>query len=193
MEIRNIGVYCGSSTGSNDIYVKAARKLGEYFVKNNLQMVYGAGSVGLMGIIADTMLAQNGKVVGVIPQFLMDLEVGHKHLTEIYICGTMHERKQKMCELSDAIIALPGGFGTLDELFEMLTWSQLNLHQMPIGLLNINNYFNPLVAMVQNMVDEGFLKEENQALLIVDDTIEGLMQKLSSNSRYVAEKWLGRA
>ncbi|KAF4531249.1 hypothetical protein B566_EDAN019318, partial [Ephemera danica] len=125
-------VYCGSSTGENKIYLDAAKNIGEYFAKNELTLVYGAGSVGLMGVIADSLLANMGKAIGVIPQFLMDLEVGHKGLTELIITKTMHERKQIMCEIADGIIALPGGFGTFDELFEMLTWSQLGLHEMPI-------------------------------------------------------------
>jgi uncharacterized protein (TIGR00730 family) len=191
--MKNIVVYCGSSTGTNEIYAKTAEKVGQYLAKNKMKLVYGAGSVGLMGIAADTTLACEGEVIGVIPQFLMDLEVGHKSLTEMHITETMHERKMKMCQIADAIIALPGGYGTLDELFEMLTWSQLGLHEMPIGLLNVNGFYDPLLQMVQNMVDEGFLKAENQALLIVDTTIEGLFEKMKSHERPKAMKWLGRA
>ena len=191
--MKNIAVYCGSSTGTNEIYVKTAEMVGEHLAKNKIKLVYGAGSVGLMGITADKMLACAGEVIGVIPQFLMDLEVCHRNLTEMHITETMHERKMKMCQIADGIIALPGGYGTLDELFEMLTWSQLGLHEMPIGLLNVNGFYDPLLKMIQNMVDEGFLKKENQELLIVDETIEGLIEKMNSQERPKALKWLGRA
>ncbi len=191
--MNKITIYCGSSTGFSIEYSNTAIRVGEFFAKNNIELVYGAGSVGLMGITADACLQLGGRVIGVIPQFLMDLEVGHKNLSEIYITENMHERKSKMCEISDGVIALPGGYGTLDELFEMLTWSQLGLHEMPIGLLNINNFFDPLLAMVQKMVDEGFLKPENQALIIVDDDIENLIENMKSIERPKALKWLGKS
>jgi uncharacterized protein (TIGR00730 family) len=191
--MKNITIYCGSSTGFNEIYSKTAEKVGQYFAENNITIIYGAGSVGLMGIAANACLKNNGKVIGVIPQFLMDLEVGHKELTQLFVTATMHERKTKMCEISEGIIVLPGGFGSMDELFEILTWSQLGLHEMPIGLLNINNFYDPLLLLIQKMVDEGFLKKENQALLIVDETIEGLIVKMNSSERPLASKWLGKA
>jgi uncharacterized protein (TIGR00730 family) len=191
--MKNIAVYCGSSTGTNEIYAKTALEVGMYFAKNDLTVVYGAGSVGLMGIVADSVLQNGGEVIGVIPKFLMDLEVGHKELTKLIVCDTMHVRKQKMAEIADGIIALPGGYGTLDEFFEMLTWSQLGLHEMPIGILNVNNFYDPLLAMVQNMVDDGFLKKQNQDLIIVDDNIERLIEKMKSNERPVALKWLGKS
>lgn len=191
--MKNIAVYCGSSTGTNEIYTNTAQEVGAYFAKNGISLVYGAGSVGLMGVAADATLQNGGNVCGVIPQFLMDLEVGHKNLTELYITQTMHERKMKMCEQADGIIALPGGYGTLDELFEMLTWSQLGLHELPIGILNVNGFFDPLLQMVQKMVDEGFLKTENQNLILVDENIENLIQKMKSNERPKASKWLGKA
>ena len=144
-------------------------------------------------IIANKVLAAGGNVIGVIPQFLMDLEVGHKGLTAMHVTENMHQRKMKMCELSDGFIALPGGFGTLDELFEILTWSQLGLHEAPIGLLNTNGFFDPLLAMVEVMVKEGFLKKENQALIIVDTDIESLVLKMKSNERPQAMKWLGKS
>lgn len=189
--MKNITIYCGSSAGFGNIYLDSAKMVGEYFAKNKLTIVYGAGSVGLMGVAANASLENGGEVLGVIPQFLMDLEVGHKNLSELYITQTMHERKMKMCDLSDGVIALPGGFGTLDELFEMLTWSQLGLHELPIGLLNVNHFFDPLINMIQKMVEHGFLKKENQALLIVDETIEGLLDKMNSTERPQASKWLG--
>jgi uncharacterized protein (TIGR00730 family) len=189
--MKNIAVYCGSSKGFDEAYKIAAENVGKYFAKNKIGLVYGAGSVGLMGIVADAVLQNEGKAVGIIPQFLMDLEVGHKGLSQIIVTNTMHERKQKMCELSDGIIALAGGFGTLDELFEMLTWSQLGLHEMPIGLVNTNGFFDPLLQMVETMVKEGFLKKENQDLILVDTDIENLIKKMSSAERPKALKWLG--
>jgi uncharacterized protein (TIGR00730 family) len=189
--MKNIAVYCGSSKGINGIYTQKAHELGIYFAKSNIRLVYGAGSVGLMGILADSILENGGKAIGVIPQFLMDLEVGHKGLSELYITENMHERKKMMCDLADGIIALPGGYGTLDELFEILTWSQLGLHEMPIGILNTNQFFDPLLEMVQKMVDEGFLKKENQDLILVDTEIENLIQKMNSAERPKALKWLG--
>jgi uncharacterized protein (TIGR00730 family) len=191
--MKNIAVYCGSSKGTNEIYEQIANEVGLYFAKNDMTLIYGAGSVGLMGIVADATLQNGGLVKGIIPQFLMDLEVGHNELTELFVTENMHERKKIMCELADGIIALPGGYGTLDELFEMLTWSQLGLHEMPIGILNVNGFYDPLLAMVQKMVDEGFLKKENQDLIIVDENIDSLIQKMKSEERPMALKWLGRS
>ncbi len=191
--MQNIAIYYGSSTGTNSIYTETANDVGIYLAKNNFKLVYGAGSVGLMGIVADAVLAKGGEVIGIIPQFLMDLEVGHTNLTELQITENMHDRKKIMCDIADGIIALPGGYGTLDELFEMLTWSQLGLHEMPIGILNINGFYNPLLAMVQKMVEEGFLKKENQDLIIVDENIGSLIEKMKSSERPKASKWLGRA
>ncbi|MES2797317.1 MAG: TIGR00730 family Rossman fold protein [Bacteroidota bacterium] len=191
--MKKIAIYCGSSKGFDSIYATTAQSVGEYLAKNEMTLIYGAGSVGLMGIIADSVLENGGEAIGIIPQFLMDLEVGHKNLTEMYITQSMHERKMKMCELSDGIIALPGGFGTLDELFEMLTWSQLGLHEMPIGLLNTNGFFDSILAMIDKMVVEGFLKKQNQDLLIVENDIENLILKMKSTERPKALKWLGRS
>ncbi len=191
--MEKIAVYCGSSAGFNEIYALKAEEVGKFFSENGIKLVYGAGSVGLMGIVADATLKHGGEVVGIIPQFLMDLEVGHKELTELQITENMHERKKIMCDYADGIIALPGGFGTLDELFEMLTWSQLGLHEMPIGILNVNGFFDPLLAMVQKMVEEGFLKKENQDLILVDDNIDKLIGKMKSNERPKALKWLGKS
>ena len=191
--MQNIAIYCGSSSGTNSVYSDAAHEVGVYLAKNEIKLVYGAGSVGLMGIVADAVLANMGEVIGIIPQFLMDLEVGHTNLTQLHITNNMHDRKKIMCDIADGIIALPGGYGTLDELFEMLTWSQLGLHEMPIGILNVNGFYDPLLAMVQKMVEEGFLKKENQDLIIVDDNIGSLIGKMKSNERPKASKWLGRA
>jgi uncharacterized protein (TIGR00730 family) len=194
--MKNILVYCGSSKGYNDIYQQSAEHLGKLMVARQFRLVYGAGSVGLMGVIADAVLAQGGEVIGVIPQFLSDWEVGHRNLTENHVVSTMHERKQLMAQRSDAVVAMPGGYGTLDELFEILTWKQLQLHQMPIGLLNVRGYFNPLLAMIDRMVEEGFLKIENKALFMVADTPEALLDQLEKaldTPTKATSKWLDKA
>lgn len=193
--MKNILIYCGSSAGHNEIYKKTATQVGETLAKQGLSLVYGGGSVGLMGTIADAILANGGEAIGVIPSFMEPWEVQHKGLTECIVTETMHTRKQIMAEKSDAVIALPGGWGTLDELFEILTWRQLGLHKMPIGVLNTNGFYDDLLKMLEKMVSEGFLKEANLKFLIVDDNIESLLEKLKNDS-YEGElvgKWIGRA
>src|SRR5688572_2563010 len=157
----NICVFCGSSTGNKSTYTDSARELGYLMAAQNHTLIYGGGNIGLMGIIADSVLEKSGRVIGVIPDFLMQKEVGHKGLTELEIVNSMHERKKRMADLSDAFIAMPGGWGTLDELAEILTWRQLGLINQPIGLLNVNNFFDSLIAQMSHMVKEGFLKPEN--------------------------------
>lgn len=188
--LQNIAVYCGSSQGNNVVYKQAAIQLGETFVANNVACVFGAGSVGLMGIIADTMVALGGKTIGVIPQFLVDWEVCHQNLTETHVTQTMHERKALMCQMAEGFLALPGGFGTLDELFEILTWGQLALHQKPVGILNVNGFFDGLLAQIQVMVKEGFLKKENAELLIVETNLDTLLQKMAQGGVKADSKWI---
>jgi len=190
--MKYICVFCGSSSGFSDRYSESARRLGKVLVSEKYSLVYGGGSVGLMGVLADTVLAGNGEVTGVIPHFLVEKEVDHKGVTQMIIVNSMHERKQKMAELSDAFIAMPGGFGTFEELFEVLTWSQLGLLEKPIGLLNTDGFFNELVLMVDKMVDEGFLKNENREMLLVDPTPEGLIQKLRDFEPVHVQKWRER-
>jgi uncharacterized protein (TIGR00730 family) len=157
----NICVFCGSSSGNNPVYANAAKALGRLIATGNHTLIYGGGNVGLMGIVADAVLETNGKVIGVIPKFLMDLEVGHKGLTSLEIVTSMHERKKRMADLSDAFVAIPGGWGTLEEIAEILTWKQLGLLTQPVAVLNTNRFFDPLLAQMKSMVDEGFLREEN--------------------------------
>jgi uncharacterized protein (TIGR00730 family) len=157
----NICVFCGSSSGNNPVYANAAKELGYLIAKGNHTLIYGGGNVGLMGIVADAVLEANGKVIGVIPKFLMDREVGHTGLTALEIVTSMHERKKRMADLSDAFVAIPGGWGTLEEIAEILTWKQLGLVMQPVAVLNINRFFDPLLAQMRSMVDEGFLREEN--------------------------------
>lgn len=193
--MKNILIYCGSSAGYNEIYRQTATEIGQILAKKKLTLIYGGGSVGLMGITADAVLNNGGEVIGIIPSFMEAWEVQHKGLTECIVVESMHARKQLMADKSDAVIALPGGWGTLDELFEILTWRQIGLHAMPIGLLNINGFYNPLLAMLEKMVEEGFVKEANYKMLIVDDNIESLLEKLNNDSSQgeLVGKWIGRA
>jgi len=174
----NICVFCGSSTGYNPIYAKAAADLGQLISKTNSTLVYGGGNIGLMGILADEVLKTSGKVIGVIPDFLVKREVGHQGLTQLEIVSSMHERKKRMADLSDAFIAMPGGWGTLDELAEILTWKQLHLIQTKVGLLNINSFFDPLIDQMNKMVTEGFLQDINLKELVTAENPLSLLTSL---------------
>ena len=178
--MKKIAVFCGSSAGNDVAFENAAKAVGLYFAENKIELVFGGGKVGLMGILADSVLENGGKVTGVIPVFLEVKEIMHPNVTKMFVTDTMHERKQIMYDMSDAIIALPGGFGTLDELFESLTWSQLMLHTKPVGILNVAGFYDPLFEMVQTMVDKGFLKKINRDLMIIDTDIDALLKKLSA-------------
>lgn len=171
-------VFCGSFSGKHPVYAQGAIELGNALAGRGHSLIYGGGKVGLMGIIADTMLKQGAPVIGVIPDFLVKREVGHNGLTEQIIVKSMHERKQKMAALADAFIAMPGGWGTMDELAEILTWKQLGLIQQPVGLLNINHFYNSLARQMQQMVDEGFLRIENFQTLNIDSEATLLLNKL---------------
>jgi uncharacterized protein (TIGR00730 family) len=190
---KTILVYCGSSKGHNPIYEAEAKALMQSFKKYDCNLIFGAGSVGIMGVLADEYLRLGGHVIGVIPSFMEPWEVKHKGIQECYVTETMHSRKQKMAELSDGVIALPGGFGTLDELFEMLTWKQLDLHQMPISILNTNGYFDHLLAQLQHMVDEGFLKSPNLEALQVEANPEALVDYIMAyEPEKMEKKWIYR-
>ena len=171
----NICVFCGSATGVNPVYAEASRELGRLIVKNSHNLVYGGGNIGLMGILADTVVQNQGEVIGVIPDFLLKLEVGHKGISKLEVVSSMHERKKRMADLAHAFIAMPGGWGTLDELAEILTWRQLGIIHQPIGLLNINGFFDPLLEQMRSMAYNGFLQEKNLDLLHVEDTPEKLL------------------
>jgi uncharacterized protein (TIGR00730 family) len=190
---KTILVYCGSSKGHNPIYEAEAKALMQSFKKYDCNLIFGAGSVGIMGVLADEYLRLGGHVIGVIPSFMEPWEVKHKGIQECYVTETMHSRKQKMAELADGVIALPGGFGTLDELFEMLTWKQLDLHQMPISILNTNGYFDHLLAQLQHMVDEGFLKSPNLEALQVESNPEALVDYIMAyEPEKMEKKWIYR-
>lgn len=180
MILERITVYCGSSTGSSELFKEGAVQLGKELSRRNITLVYGGASVGIMGTLADSVLEANGKVIGVIPQLLEEREISHNHLTELYKVKTMHERKSKMVELGDGFIALPGGPGTLEEIFEVITWAQIGLHQKPIGFLNINHYFQPLMDLFQHMIDQGFLQEQYKSLAIIDSDPAALLDKFNN-------------
>ncbi|RJQ78040.1 TIGR00730 family Rossman fold protein [Pseudonocardiaceae bacterium YIM PH 21723] len=172
-----ICVYCGSATGRGERFARVAREVGEYLAKNGIGLVYGGATVGTMGIVADGALSMGGEVIGVLPENLTHGELPHRGLTDLRLVGTMHERKALMAELSDGFIALPGGAGTLDELAEIWTWAQLGMHDKPIGLLNVDGFYDPLMAFVDRMVDEEFLRPGRREMLLLDTDIDRLVQR----------------
>jgi uncharacterized protein (TIGR00730 family) len=180
--MQRICVFCGSSEGARPAYRQAAEALGGELARRGIGLVYGGASVGLMGAVADAALAAGGEVIGVIPRALFKTEVAHTHLTMLYEVTSMHERKAKMADLADAFIALPGGFGTFDELFEMLTWGQIGIHSKPIGLLDIADYFTPLLALMRHAVGEGFVPPRNLDLICHGSDPAGLLEQMI-NSR----------
>jgi len=179
---RSICVFCASAPGISDVYAAATREFARAAVERGLRVVYGGASVGLMGVLADAVLGMNGEVVGVIPGALVNREIAHRGLTELHVVGTMHERKALMAQLSDGFVALPGGLGTLEELFEVWTWSQLGLHTKPCGLLNTSRYYAPLIAFLDHARDEGFVRRELRAELVVDDEPRRLLDQIISTS-----------
>jgi uncharacterized protein (TIGR00730 family) len=185
-------VFCGSSPGARPEYAESAQELGRLIAQRGLGLVYGGASVGLMGAVADGALAAGGEVIGVIPRQLVEREIAHPGLTELREVTTMHERKALMAELSDAVIALPGGTGTLDELFELFTWSQLGLHRMPIGLLDVVGYWQPLLALLDHMVAERLLRAEHRDTLLVCTDAASLLDALEGYEHRAADKWLDR-
>lgn len=178
MQLHSICVFCGSRKGTNPVYEKAAHQLGRTFAEKKIRLVYGAGKVGLMGIMADACLSTGGEVIGVIPHFLKKREVCHEGLTELVLVNTLFERKTKMAEMSRASISMPGGYGTLDELFEMVTLAQLRQIHQPAGILNINGYFDPLLQQIRHMHEEGFMSEYHYRLIQVADNLAELLEKM---------------
>ena len=178
--MKRICVFCGSRPGVQPAYRAAAEAVGVLFAERGIELVYGGGNVGLMGIVADACLAAGGRVVGVIPRALLEWEVGHEGLTRLEVVDSMHTRKARMAELADGFIALPGGLGTFEELFEILTWAQLGFHSKPIGLLNVEAYYQPLVQMMERGVAEGFMKAENRGLLLVEDNAQALLRTMGA-------------
>jgi uncharacterized protein (TIGR00730 family) len=181
--MRRVCVFCGASSGGRAAYAEAARAFGATCAARGLGVVYGGGRVGLMGAVADGALAAGGEVVGVIPQELVDRELAHAGLTELHVVSSLHERKALMAELSDAFVALPGGFGTLDELMEQLTWSQLGLHAKPVGLLDVEEYWRPLIALARHATEEGFVREADLAAIAVAADADALLDRLERLER----------
>ena len=188
--MKSIAVYCGSSSSKNPIYSQKAQALGKLMVDQNIELIYGGGQVGMMGTIADTVMENGGIVRGIIPTFLDKKEIAHQGITELKVVSSMHERKMLMYELSEGFIAMPGGFGTLDELFEIMTWTQLGLHGRPIALYNINGYFDQLVGQIRHMYQEGFVRQKHHDMLIVDADPNSLLEKMANYTPPEIEKWL---
>ena len=176
--MQSIVVYCGSSPGTNPVYKEIAGELGKKMATRNIRLIYGGGGYGLMGYVADAVLQNGGEVTGVIPNFLADLEVAHQTLTELHFVETMHERKYKMVQLAKGVIALPGGYGTLDELFEILAWRQLKIYEGPVAIINVNGYYDLMLQQLDRMVVDGFLKAENRALLIVANSVDQVLTQI---------------
>lgn len=188
--MKSVCVYCGSNLGRQEVYASAARALAKSLVDRNLRFVYGGASVGIMGLIANTVLELGGQAVGVIPEALQAKEVAHPNLTELHVTQSMHERKTLMAELSDGFIALPGGIGTLEELFEIWTWAQLGFHRKPCGLLNIAGYFDSLTAFLDHAVAEQFVKMPHRSMLMVEDEPEALLDRFASYEPPTIQKWV---
>lgn len=188
--MKSLCVFCGSSFGHRELFRETATELGRRLAKNGIRLVYGGGNVGLMGVVANAALAHGGEVTGVIPQFLKDWEVAHLDVTELHVTQTMHERKALMAERVDGFVALPGGFGTLDELFEILTWKQLRLHAKPIVLLNVGGFFDPLVAMVDKMVAEGYVSAQSRQLLQIAATLDDVFDLLAHRPVSAEATWV---
>lgn len=191
-KLKSICVFCGSSDGNDALITAQAKKLGVTLAAQKITLVYGAARIGAMGVLAQSVLASGGEVIGVIPQFLKTKEVVHTGLTQLHTTTSMHDRKLKMQELSDGFITIPGGFGTFEELFEVITWQQLGLHGKPIGLLNSNGYYDSLLAMLRTMVAKGFLSKEHLDLLIVDTHINPLLEKMQAFKAPPVPQWLSK-
>ena len=186
--MRKICVFCGSKFGTDEIFKTQAQLLGQSLAKRKIDLIYGGAEAGLMGAVADGVLLENGTIIGVLPKFLRSIEKTHEMLTELILVETMIERKNKMSELSDGIIALPGGMGTLEVLFEMITWRQIGLHQKPIGILNINGFFDSIISLFHTMLDKGFLKKENLDQIIISNDIDDLLNKMNRVSSSTSQQ-----
>lgn len=187
--MKSVCVYCGSSAGTRGVYAEAARAFGQALAQAGLTLVYGGGRVGLMGIIADAALAAGGRAIGVIPKLLVDKEVGHHGLTELHVVPDMHHRKKMMADLSDAFVAMPGGAGTLEELFEVYTWAQLGYHRKPVGVLNISGFYDPLIALLDHTVREGFMRQTYLDMLQTDADPVALIARLKRYHAPAKDKW----
>ena len=192
MPVRSVCVFCGASIGANPAYREAAVALGQAIAKRGLTLVYGGSSVGLMGAVADAAMAAGGEVIGVMPQSLIDAEIGHKGLPRLEVVDGMHARKARMAELSDAFIALPGGLGTLEELFEVWTWGQLGYHAKPLGLLDVNGFYEKLGGFLDQIVEEGFVRPQHRAMLLLGRQPDELLDAMDEFVAPVLPKWVGK-
>ncbi len=192
MSLRSICVFCGASTGNDPVYREAAEALGRYLAEQGIRLIYGGGAVGLMGQVADAALAAGGEVIGIIPQSLKDAEVGHPGLTRLEVVDGMHARKARMAELADAFIALPGGLGTLEELFEVWTWGQLGYHSKPMGLLDVAGFYDPLAGFLDHLVSQGFVREGHRAMLQRSEAPAQLIDALAAWRPNGAPRWAER-
>jgi len=190
--INNICIYCGSSPGRLNAYASAAFSLAESLVSRNIRLVYGGASIGIMGMVADQVLKLGGQVIGVIPKALAHKEVAHHHLTELHVTQSIHERKMLMAELSDGFIALPGGIGTLEELFEIWTWAQLGFHRKPCGLLNVEGYYDSLITFLDHVLAEQFVKKHHHAMLIVEANPDALLDRYVNYQPPAVKHWVGK-
>jgi uncharacterized protein (TIGR00730 family) len=190
--MKRLCVYCGSNSGRRSDYAEAAKSLARALVERNIDLVYGGASVGVMGVLADAVLAEGGHVIGIIPQGLVDKEVAHRGLSDLRVVKSMHERKTLMAELSDGFIALPGGLGTLEEIFEALTWAQLGLHQKPCGLLNVRDYYRSLIDFLNHAVAERLLKEVYRAMILVEEQPERLIERFERYQAPPVAQWVDR-
>ncbi|GAB3238701.1 TIGR00730 family Rossman fold protein [Hymenobacter seoulensis] len=188
--MKSVAVYCGASSGTNEQFTQQAQAMGQALAERNFTLVYGGGRVGLMGAIADSVLQHGGNAIGVIPDFLADKELAHTGLTQLHIVKSMHERKLMMADLAEGFVAMPGGYGTLEELFEVLTWGQLGLHRKPIGVLNVEGYYNHLLRALDHMADEGLLRRENRNQLLSNPNPHGLLDEMLAYQPIALEKWL---
>lgn len=191
--MKSICVYCGSSPGRQEAYTEAARDLAKSLVERNLRLVYGGASVGIMGLVADAVLQLGGEAVGVIPQALAQKELAHPNLTELHVTRSMHERKTMMAELADGFIALPGGIGTLEEIFEIWTWAQLGFHGKPCGLLNIAGYYDALITFLDHTVAEQFVRGPHRSMLLVEQDPEALLDRFADYAPPIVQKWVKKA
>ena len=189
---KRLCVFCGSSPGDNPVYSEAAKHAGAELARRGIALVYGGGRVGLMGMVADAVLAAGGHVTGVIPEALMAKEVGHRGLPDLRVVKTMHERKALMAELSDGFVALPGGFGTFDEFFEIVTWAQLGLHSKPCGLLNVNGFYDPLLGLVDRAIEERFIKPKQRDLIVVESEFGALLNRMAHQHVPHEPKWISK-
>ncbi len=188
--MKRICIFCGSSQGKDNSYGTAANELGRHFAKNDIELIFGGGRVGLMGIIANAVINAGGKTTGIIPKRIVDMEIAHNGLTQLHIVDTMHERKALMAQLSDGFIAMPGGFGTLDELSEVLTYNQLRYYDKPVGIFNVNGYFDGLLSFLDHCMHEGFVRPEHRHNILVSDNAEELIEMMKDYEPVTVDKWI---